>query len=151
MKVIKRDGRLQGFDRKKIAAALERSGEKKHAKRIAELVEKKMRGKKEIPTSIVREAVIKELQACKECKAHNFANFQKTIRNLSSRDDVLENRIRDLVGKTGLVEGVYGGFRITVKKNDDFDYCGVFQEILGRSRLSVNVEIREKCIVIVAR
>lgn len=151
MRVIKRDGRLQEFDRKKIAAALERSGEKKHARRISEKVERKMRGKKEVPTSIVREAVIKELQACKECKAHNFANFQKTIRKLSSRDDFLENRIRDLVGKNGLVEGVYGGYRITVKKPDDFDYCGVLSEILGSSRFSVNVEMRDGLLVINAR
>ena len=49
------------------------------------------------------------------------------------------------------MEGVYGGFRITVKKPDDFDYCGVLSEILRSSRFSVNVEMRDGLLVINAR
>ncbi len=151
MKVIKRDGRLQDFDGKKIEVALLRSGEKKHARRIAEKVWRKLRGKKEVPSSIIRENVIKELQSCKECKAHNFSGFRKTIRKLSSMDDQLENRIRDLVGKNGTVEGVYGGFKITVKKPDEFDYCGVLVEILKSSKFNVNVELQDGFLLINAR
>ncbi|MCX8175536.1 MAG: ATP cone domain-containing protein [Candidatus Micrarchaeota archaeon] len=151
MKVIKKDGRLQEFDRKKIEIAIARSGEKKHARRIAQKVERRLRGRNEVPTSVIRDLVIAELQACKECKAENFANFRKAIRQLSSRDEYLENRIRDLVGKNGVVEGVYGGFRITVKKPDEFDYCGVLMEILKTSKFSVNIEMREGLLVINAR
>ncbi|MCX8198228.1 MAG: ATP cone domain-containing protein [Candidatus Micrarchaeota archaeon] len=151
MRVIKKDGRVQDFDVKKIERALVRSGEKKHAKRIAKLVEKKLEGKEEVASSIIREMVIKELQACKECKAENFANFQKTIRKLSSQEEYLENRLRDLAGEDGVVEGVYGGFRITVKNPDGFDYCGVLMEILKTSKFSINVEMRDGFIVINAR
>lgn len=151
MKVVKKDGKMQDFDEKKIASALARSGEKKHAERIAKKVARKLRGKREIHSSVVREEVIRELQSCKECRVENFANFQKAIRNLSKGDDVLENRIRSIVGKCGRVEGVYGGFRITVLNEKEFDYYGVLHEILGSSKFIVTAELVDRSIVISAR
>ncbi|MEM4554754.1 MAG: ATP cone domain-containing protein [Candidatus Anstonellaceae archaeon] len=151
MKVIKRDGRLQDFDPKKIEAALIRSGEKKHAKRIAQKVAKKLKGKDQVPSTTIRELVISELQACEECKAENFINFRKAVRKLSSQDEYLENRIRDLTGKNGNVEGVYGGFRITITNPDDFDFCGIFLELLKTSKFSISVEMQDEKIVIIAR
>ncbi|MCX8197117.1 MAG: ATP cone domain-containing protein [Candidatus Micrarchaeota archaeon] len=151
MKVIKKDGRIQEFDVKKIESALIRSGEKKHAKRIANEVAKKLKGKEQVQSSLIRELVIAELQACKECRAENFINFRKVVRKLSSQDEYLENRIRDLVGADGKVEGVYGGFRIRVDDPDDFDFCGVFMELLRTSKFSVSVEMQDGRIVIVAR
>lgn len=151
MKVLKKSGKIQDFDEKKIVSALIRSGEKKHAKKIASKVAKKLKRREEVPSAHVREEVIRELQACRECKVENFANFQKTIRNLSKGEEFLENRLRSIVGKCGKVEGVYGGFKITVLDEKEFDYCGVLREILGTSKLNVAVSLLDHEIVINAR
>jgi len=151
MEVIKKDGRIEEFNKKKIEAALLRCGEKKYAKKIANEIEKKLKGIKKVQSSLIREYVIKELQKTNEESLKNFISFQKTIRKLSKQEDYLENRLRDLVGEFGIVEGVYGGFRITVKKPEKFDYFGVFSEILKNSNLSVSLELKDGYIIIYAK
>jgi predicted nuclease with TOPRIM domain len=151
MKVIKKDGRIEGFDKKKIEAAVARSGAKRYARKIADMVERKLSGQSEIPSSLIREMVIRKLQEYSKRKAQDFANFQKKIRRLSSNENNLENLLRSLVGKNGEVEAVYGGFRITVKNPEVFDYFGVLHEILKNSNFSISVELEEGLLVIIAK
>ena len=151
MIVIKKSGKKQKFDKKKIVAGLIRSGAGKYAGEIAGKVAKKLKGKKKIKSSRLREEVINELHLYDEKKVPDFVNFKKAIRHLSSHEAFLENRLRDLAGNCGKVEGVYGGFKITVMRPNDFDYCGVLKEILIKSGLHIIVELRRGKLVIIAR
>ncbi|GEM_PF-3248768 len=151
MFVIKKNGEKQKFDKKKIIAGLIRAGAGKYSKEIANKVAKKLKGKKQVKSSRLREEVISELHLYDEKKVPDFVNFKKAIRHLSSHEAFLENRLQDLVGNCGKVEGVYGGFRITVTKPNDFDYCGVLKEILAKSGLHIIVELRGNKLVIIAR
>ena len=65
-------------------------------------------------------------------------------------NDFLENRLSGLVGKFGDMEEVYGGLRITVKNDREFDYHGVLMEILECRGMAVAVELHDNKIVIVA-
>jgi len=128
--VIKRDGRKEKYDRKKIENALKRAGLKKGISKIVAAVEKNLSRKKEVESSFIRELILRELQAMDAEIARSFGNFKKVMRAVSGGELFLENRLMQLIGKSGEIKSVYGGFHIIVTKPEVFDYTGVFNELL---------------------
>ncbi len=137
--VVKKDGRVERFDKNKMENAISRAGAPSLAKEIAANVEKTVSKRKQVQSSELREMAIKQLQEKDDETAKKFTGFQKAARKLSSRDDFIENRLDELVGNRGKVECVYGGFHITVTKPESFDFRGVFLELLNANQ-SISIE-----------
>ncbi|MCX8195247.1 MAG: ATP cone domain-containing protein [Candidatus Micrarchaeota archaeon] len=151
MIVVKKDGRREEFDKKKIEGSLIRAGAGKLCKSISAKVSKKFKNRAEVSSGEIRREIVKHLQRADRRLADEFENFKKVIRRISLSDDDLENQLRTLIGSSGQVEPYYGGFRIIVRKEKEFDFAGVFLEILTKSKMSVTVEIADGKLTIIAR
>lgn len=148
--VVKKDGRRQKFDRRKIERALSRAGVRKGAERIASSIEKRLAGKSEVSSGTIREMVASELQALDRRLEEAYLNFRKAVRKLTQGEQFLENRLAEIVGENGEVKCVYGGFHIYIRNPDMFDYSGVFHELLA-AKHTVRVELSEGRLRIVTK
>ncbi len=68
---------------------------------------------------------------------------------VKKNEEFLENRLKSLIGSSGELRSLYGGFEILITKKG-FDYVGVLQELLG-ANLTVNVEKRDGNLAIIAK
>lgn len=55
------------------------------------------------------------------------------------KTEFTENKLKELIGVTGILESVYGGFHITVTHEKNFDFPGVLRELLSCSH-SIYIE-----------
>jgi len=150
MIVIKQDGRRQAFERRKLETGMLRAGvPEKEAGRIAKMVESEINGD-EIPSGHLRDRVVRHLHELGPHHAKNFSEFQKTVRRMVQGETDVENRLRQLVGETGTVQAVYGGFHIRVRKEDEFDWVGVLRTLV-KAGLNIGVEVRDEKLIIVCK
>ncbi len=149
MNVVKRNGDKEKFNKKKIADGIAKAGFPKLGEKISKIVVKELKAKEEVNTNEIREIVVRELQKEGEKTASQFASFKEGLRALSQNEEFLENRLKSLVGNSGELRSLYGGFEILIKETG-FDYAGVFKELLNLN-LSVTVEQRGEKIAIIAK
>ncbi|MBI2875361.1 MAG: transcriptional repressor NrdR [Candidatus Tectomicrobia bacterium] len=88
--VIKKDGRREPFDRQKIIAGIEKALEKRPVsiearEELLDRVERyvKEQGEKEIPSTVVGEKVMQELQNLDEVAYVRFASVYRSFKDLS--------------------------------------------------------------------
>jgi len=96
--VIKKDGRREKFDRKKLLGGLERACEKLPVSRdrieeMANWVESKLRkeNKKEIASSKIGELVMQKLRAVDEVAYIRFASVYRSFADIDSFEEALKN------------------------------------------------------------
>jgi transcriptional repressor NrdR len=94
--VIKKDGRREKFDRKKLLGGFEKSCEKRPVSReqieeMANWVEGKLRkaGKKEIATSEIGELVMERLHKVDDVAYIRFASVYRSFTDIDSFEDAL--------------------------------------------------------------
>jgi len=148
--VIKKDGRKEKFDKKKIERALGRAGMGEGAGKVASSVAKKVSRKKEVHSGSIRDLVASELHSLDKRLAECYLGFRKAVRKLTEGEVFLENRLAQIAGKHGKVKCVYGGFHINITDPESFDYKGVFMELLN-SKHTVRVELVEGKLRIVTK
>ncbi len=102
--IVKKDGRRQGFDRDKLMAGLVKACEKRpvgvdELESLVDEVEKQLQelGEKEVPSSVVGEAVMERLQRLDEVAYVRFASVYRPFRDVSEFLDEL----RELVSAQG--------------------------------------------------
>lgn len=102
--IVKKDGRREGFDRDKLLAGLQKACEKRavgvgELESLADEVEKKLQelGEKEVPSSVVGEAVMERLQRLDEVAYVRFASVYRSFRDIGEFMDEL----RELVSAQG--------------------------------------------------
>jgi len=95
--VIKKDGRREKFDRRKLMSGLERSCEKRPVSReqieeMANWVEGKLRksGKKEIETNGIGELVMERLRKVDDVAYIRFASVYRSFTDIDSFEDALK-------------------------------------------------------------
>ncbi|MCX8166696.1 MAG: ATP cone domain-containing protein [Candidatus Micrarchaeota archaeon] len=151
VEVIKKDGTREKFSRAKLVRGMIRAGLQKHiAEEIADKVQLKLTDKSEISSSWIRQEVISLIREIDTKLAEEFAMFQKSIRNLAKNEQYIETKLRLLVGSAGEVKSVYGGFHIIVNDPDEFDFYGVFLELLRYSQ-SIQIEADNDKLKIVSK
>ncbi|MDQ3263177.1 MAG: transcriptional regulator NrdR [Myxococcota bacterium] len=98
--IVKKDGRREGFDRDKLLAGLKKASEKRPVsvddlEDLVSQVEKQLqeRGEKEVPASVVGEAVMKKLQGLDEVAYVRFASVYRSFRDVGE----FLNELRELV------------------------------------------------------
>lgn len=94
--IIKKDGRREKFDRRKLMSGLERSCEKRPVSReqieeMANWVEGKLRksGKKEIATNAIGELVMERLRKVDDVAYIRFASVYRSFTDIDSFEDAL--------------------------------------------------------------
>ncbi|NUN11130.1 hypothetical protein HUU53_00605 [Candidatus Micrarchaeota archaeon] len=150
MKVIKKNGRTEEFDKTKLKKSITNAGAGKLASKITLLIEKELGKSDLIPSHKIRELVIKHLQEDAGPIANEYAAFEKAVRKIVKREDFLVNRLIQLIGKSGSFNSVYGGFQIAVKDKNAFDFSGVFEELLAAGQ-SISIESIDGKLVIVSK
>lgn len=100
--VVKKDGRREPFDRSKIITGFQKACEKRPVsinkiEEIVERLEKKFResGEKEIPASVVGEAIMEELKQLDGVAYVRFASVYRQFKDINE----FMNELRDLLGK----------------------------------------------------
>ncbi len=98
--IVKKDGRREGFDRDKLLAGLKKASEKRPVsvddlEDLVSQVEKQLQdsGEKEVPASVVGEAVMKKLQGLDEVAYVRFASVYRSFRDVGE----FLNELRELV------------------------------------------------------
>lgn len=101
--VAKKDGRREAYDRRKVVGGIKRACEKRPisitaVEEIADRIERQLqeRGDKEIPSSVIGEAVMRELHALDKVAYVRFASVYRSFRDISEfmreLKDLLEER-----------------------------------------------------------
>ncbi|RMG11220.1 MAG: transcriptional repressor NrdR [Deltaproteobacteria bacterium] len=87
--VVKKDGRREHFDRRKVIAGLERACEKRpisaeQIDRIADDVERQIQGsgEKEVPSAVVGDAVMQRLRSLDQVAYVRFASVYRDFRDV---------------------------------------------------------------------
>jgi len=104
--VIKKDGRRELFDRNKITAGMQRACEKRpisieRIERFVDHLEQEIQesGEKEIPTTLVGERVMQELQAMDDVAYVRFASVYRQFKDINEfmaeLRDLLEQKRRE--------------------------------------------------------
>ena len=103
--VVKKDGRREVFDRMKIVAGLKRACEKRPVgieaiEDIVERIERALqeRGDKEVPSSVVGEAVMRELHGLDKVAYVRFASVYRSFQDIGEFMAELEQLIKDRRG-----------------------------------------------------
>ncbi|MEM3373290.1 MAG: ATP cone domain-containing protein [Candidatus Anstonellales archaeon] len=149
--VIKKDGSRENFSIQKLIRGMVRAGLQKHfAEEIADKIVKMNSHLSEIHSADLRAQVINHIREIDAKLAEEYSMFQKSIRNLAKNEEYVENKLKLLVGNAGNVMSVYGGFHIIVNDPDEFDYHGVFLELLNSSQ-SISIEKENEKIKIVSK
>lgn len=151
MNVVKRDGRVEEFSKKKMIRAMVKAGAKlKDARKVASKAEKKFGTLEEISSSELRTFVISELEKLEKNVARSFAEFVKVRREIAEGEE-MDKKLVALCGENGDVRHVYGGYEIEVRNEIGFDYPAVFIELIKVRKMKVSVEEKDGRIVIIAR
>jgi len=152
VRIIKKDGRVEEFSKRKMARAIVRAGAKKSdAEAIAKKAEKEFAKRDAVTSFELRSFVISELDKIEKNLAKNFAEFIKVKRKIAEREEALDKKILALCGKHGKVRHVYGGYEIEVIDEVGFDYPAIFIELIKNRKMKVSVEEKEGKILILAR
>lgn len=100
--VVKKDGRREAFDREKVCAGLKKAVEKRPVS--AEQIEKVVSGieqwlldagEKEIPSAVIGEYVMKELQGIDDVSYVRFASVYRSFRDVQE----FMNELRELLAE----------------------------------------------------
>jgi transcriptional repressor NrdR len=105
--VVKKDGRRESFDRMKVAAGLKRACEKRPVgieaiEGVIDRIERTLqeRGEKEVPSSVVGEAVMRELHALDTVAYVRFASVYRSFQDIGEFMEELEQLIKERRGET---------------------------------------------------
>ena len=100
--VVKKDGRRESYDRVKIVSGLKRACEKRPVsintvEAIADRIERNLqeRGEKEIPSSVIGEAAMRELHDTDPVAYVRFASVYRSFKNISKYMVELEKLIKE--------------------------------------------------------
>jgi transcriptional repressor NrdR len=104
--VVKKDGRRENFDRAKIIAGLKRACEKRpvsmeQVEAIIDRIERGLqeRGDKELPSSVVGEAVMRELHGLDTVAYVRFASVYRSFQDIGEFMEELEQLIKERRGE----------------------------------------------------
>jgi transcriptional repressor NrdR len=104
--VVKKDGRREAFDRQKIIAGLELACRKRpvsseQIEAIVDGIERRLQemGEKEIPTTFVGEAVMRELSRLDEVAYVRFASVYRSFKDVGEFMSELKELIHERKGK----------------------------------------------------
>jgi transcriptional repressor NrdR len=104
--VVKKDGRRESFDRAKIVAGLTRACEKRPVgvaaiEAIVDRVERTLqeRGEREVPSSVVGEAVMRELHGLDTVAYVRFASVYRSFQDIGEFMEELEQLIKERRGE----------------------------------------------------
>lgn len=102
--VIKKDGRREAFDRAKVVAGLKRACEKRpvsaqEIERIADSVEREIQttGEKEVASSVIGEAVMRELARTDKIAYVRFASVYRSFQDVGEFMTEVEGLIQESV------------------------------------------------------
>jgi transcriptional repressor NrdR len=104
--VVKKDGRREAFDRQKIVAGLELACRKRpvsseQIEAVVDGIERRLQemGEKEIPTTFVGEAVMRELSRLDEVAYVRFASVYRSFKDVGEFMSELKELIHERKGK----------------------------------------------------
>ena len=107
--VVKKDGRREIFDRVKIVAGLKRACEKRPVsieaiEGVVERIERGLqeRGEKEVVSSVIGEAVMRELHGLDKVAYVRFASVYRSFQDIGEFMEELEQLIKERRGSTRL-------------------------------------------------
>jgi len=110
--VVKKDGRREGYDRVKVVNGLKRACEKRPVsintiEAIADRIERTLqeRGDKEITSSVIGEAAMRELHDADQVAYVRFASVYRSFKDISEFMVELEELLKERKGLTGHKEG----------------------------------------------
>jgi transcriptional repressor NrdR len=100
--VVKKDGRREAYDRAKVIQGLERACRKRPVsaeqwEEVADRIERKLQemGEKEVPTTVIGEAVMAELAQLDEVAYVRFASVYRSFKDLSEFMSELKDLIQE--------------------------------------------------------
>lgn len=100
--VVKKDGRRELFDRNKILSGLKKACEKRPVstevlEEVASRIEKRVQesGEKEIPSSMIGEEVMRELQNLDEVAYVRFASVYREFKDINEFMDELKDLLKE--------------------------------------------------------
>lgn len=106
--VVKKDGRRESYDRMKIINGLKRACEKRPVsintiESIADRIERSLqeRGEKEIPSSVIGEATMRELHRTDEVAYVRFASVYRSFKDINEFMAELEELLKERKGLPG--------------------------------------------------
>jgi transcriptional repressor NrdR len=106
--VVKKDGRREVFDRQKIVAGLKKAGEKRPVSTAAieqttDRIEQALqeRGDKEVPSSVIGEAIMRELHKLDQVAYVRFASVYRSFEDVSEFMRELKDLIKKKRGSKG--------------------------------------------------
>jgi transcriptional repressor NrdR len=106
--VIKKDGRRESYDRVKITSGLKRACEKRPVsintiEAITDRIERNLqeRGEKEVPSSIIGEAAMRELHDTDPVAYVRFASVYRSFKDINEFMVELEELIKERKGSAG--------------------------------------------------
>ena len=104
--VVKKDGRREGFDRRKVLAGLKKACEKRPIsvetiEQTVDGIEKSLLelGDKEVPSSVVGEAIMAALHSLDTVAYVRFASVYRSFQDLDEFVDELEDLLRERRGQ----------------------------------------------------
>jgi len=104
--VVKKDGRRESFDRMKIVAGLKRACEKRpvsmeQIETIVDRIERRLqeRGERELQSSVVGEAVMRELHGLDTVAYVRFASVYRSFQDIGEFMEELEQLIKERRGE----------------------------------------------------
>ncbi|HUI28486.1 MAG TPA: transcriptional regulator NrdR [Candidatus Kryptonia bacterium] len=104
--VVKRDGSREEFDRSKIVTGLKRACEKRPVsittiEQIADRIERSLseRGEKEVPSTAIGEAVMRELHKLDQVAYVRFASVYRSFKDASEFMSELQDLIKERTGQ----------------------------------------------------
>ena len=104
--VVKKDGRRESFDRMKIVAGLKRACEKRPVgieaiEGVIDRIERALqeRGDKEVPSSVVGEAVMRDLHGLDTVAYVRFASVYRSFQDIGEFMEELEQLIKERRGE----------------------------------------------------
>jgi transcriptional repressor NrdR len=110
--VVKKDGRREAYDRIKVVNGLKRACEKRPVsintiEAIADRIERALqeRGDKEIPSSVIGEAAMRELHDADQVAYVRFASVYRSFKDINEFMVELEELLKERKGLTGAKEG----------------------------------------------
>jgi transcriptional repressor NrdR len=99
--IVKKDGRRESYDRNKIIAGLQRACEKRpvsitEIEQITDRIEQNLmeRGDKEVPSSVIGEAIMRDLHALDQVAYVRFASVYRSFKDVGEFMRELEDLIK---------------------------------------------------------
>lgn len=99
--IVKKDGRREAYDRNKISAGLQRACEKRpvsvtEIEEITDRIEQNLmeRGEKEVASSVIGEAIMRDLHALDQVAYVRFASVYRSFRDVGEFMRELEDLIK---------------------------------------------------------